>query len=192
MLKQKMRNIPLSRDEGQCAVVVCGVRKFNKLPTLPFTTRPWLKPVTLHYRQGNFVSQRGSASVPIQGWAIRKKKKQKATIKKQKTTILDFLIHVAGLTHQLHKRTSGKNFHTVHHVESRENIKVLYFSVTRKNNNNLLNMCFCNATKMKFSWTSKIISAIIPVKSMVKQCHHSPVCQQQSNKYENLAVSTTG
>lgn len=47
MLRQKMRNIPLSRDEGQCAAVVRGVRKFSKLPTLPHTIKLWLKPVTL-------------------------------------------------------------------------------------------------------------------------------------------------
>ncbi|CAB1431638.1 unnamed protein product [Pleuronectes platessa] len=36
-----MRNIPLSRDEGQCAAVMRGVRKFTKLPTLPYTRGPW-------------------------------------------------------------------------------------------------------------------------------------------------------
>lgn len=44
MLKQKMWNILLSRDEGQCAAVVRGVRKFTKLPTLPYTMR---RPVML-------------------------------------------------------------------------------------------------------------------------------------------------
>ena len=53
MLKQKMRNIPLSRDEGQCAAVMRGVRKFTKLPTLPYTRGPWVKPVTL------FITGRG-------------------------------------------------------------------------------------------------------------------------------------
>lgn len=47
MLKQKVQNIPLSRDGGQCAAVVRGVRKFSKLPTLPYTIRSQLKPVTL-------------------------------------------------------------------------------------------------------------------------------------------------
>lgn len=54
MLKQKMRNILLSRDEGQCAAVVRGVGKFTKLPTLPCTMRG--AGDALHYWHGNFVS----------------------------------------------------------------------------------------------------------------------------------------
>lgn len=57
MLKQKTQNILLSRDKGQCAAVVCGVRKFTKLPTLPQTIIPPVQAHnTLHYCLGNLVS----------------------------------------------------------------------------------------------------------------------------------------
>lgn len=50
MLKQKMWNIPLSRDEGQCAAVVRGVRKITKLPTLAYTIRSQFRACNaLHY-----------------------------------------------------------------------------------------------------------------------------------------------
>lgn len=109
MLKQKTQSIPLTRDEGQCAAAVRGVRKFTKLPTLPCTIRSGLRPVKLFIiGRGNSVSIRASAKVPTQGWAIRGKHNQNFLISMTRLK----QERIMGITHEtcLLMKTFQKDF----------------------------------------------------------------------------------